>query len=116
LNIFWVTYQTRTDVYRPEYRAYTVLKSKKDYKEFCQQQARYLKIKPEQLHIMCSSSLDFPAEYTNHSRIINLCDWIRGPMKSKANYKNRRFDLNQKWTCECGQEHNLDGLYNQKNK
>ena len=27
--------------------------------------------------VMCSSSLDFPEEYTKDKNVINLCNWIR---------------------------------------
>jgi hypothetical protein len=31
----------------------------------------------EELIIICSSSLDFPQEYTKSKKIIDLCNWLR---------------------------------------
>ncbi len=27
--------------------------------------------------VLCSSSMDFPSEYTKNTHVINLCNWIR---------------------------------------
>ena len=32
---------------------------------------------PDEVLTLCSSSLDFPDEYTKNKSVIKLCDWIR---------------------------------------
>jgi hypothetical protein len=54
------------------------LKTVEQYNEFFARKARQYNLDIEDFTILCSSSLDFPEDYTRNKDTIALCNLIRG--------------------------------------
>jgi hypothetical protein len=54
------------------------IKSVEDFITFIKTKARAAGCEPDDLIIMCSSSMDFPSEYNKDPKVIKLAKMIRG--------------------------------------
>ncbi len=54
------------------------IKGAQEYARFFQSKATEYGVPVEDLHIMASSSVDFPEEYTDRAEVIELCNRLRG--------------------------------------
>lgn len=54
------------------------IKSVEDFVSFIKAKAKAANCEPDDLIIMCSSSMDFPHEYTKDTKVIKMARTIRG--------------------------------------
>jgi hypothetical protein len=55
-----------------------VIRSRRQFADFIRAKADEASVGVDHLGLVCSSTLDFPKEYTKDETVIDLCDYLRG--------------------------------------
>lgn len=76
--MFFLTIENENVVVKMKSKTLATLKTHDDYVSFFRNVCEETGLRPEDLVIMCSSSLDFPKDETDDASVIELCHQIRG--------------------------------------